>query len=320
MKALVLQALHQPLSFVPDYPEPEQINNYRIVRLNYAAINRRDIWIQKGQYAHIRVPVILGSDGSGWLDDKPVIINPGFNWGNKESHQGENFSILGMPLNGTFAEQVSVPKNNIYPLPNHLRLKEGAALPLAGVTAWRALFTRGRITPKDRVLITGIGGGVAHLVMKFALAVGAQVSVTSSKDEYLERALKQGCYSVANYKEKDWPNVLKSKVNSFDLIVDSAGGAAYTSLVKLLDFGGRLVSYGGTTGVIPALSPQIIFWKQLNLLGSTMGSPKDFEDMLDFVRKHEIVPEIGDTFPLSQGQTAFEQAELGGHRKIVLEI
>ncbi len=321
MKALVLRERNAFPVFEPDYPDPVGKEGWSVVGLAYAAINRRDIWISQGMYAGITLPVVLGSDASGYVDHRPVLINPGLDWGDSPEYQSRKFNILGMPLDGTFAQSVRVPDSHIYPIPAHLNMKEAAALPLAGVTAYRALFTRGRLYKGERVLITGIGGGVAHLVMKFAIAAGAEVFVSSSNEKLLAEAVDSGARFGVNYKyNPDWSVSLKERVGAFDLIIDSAGGAPYPTLVKLLDFGGRIVSYGGTLGRIPGLSPQLIFWKQLNLLGSTMGSPTDFEAMLDFVSEYEIVPDIGAVFPLSEGAEAFAFAAKGGHRKVVFEI
>ncbi len=321
MKALVLKDLEHGLEYVEDYPRPTSKPGWTVVDVRCTAINRRDIWITKGMYAGIRLPVILGSDASGYVDGAPVVVNPGLDWGDDPRFQSRAFHILGMPTDGSFAEQVLVPTANLYPKPKHLNFQEAAALPLAGVTAWRALFTRGGLSKSDRVLITGIGGGVAHLAMKFALAAGADVYVTSSNNRHLEKALELGVTFGVNYRETEaWDKTLKAHANGFDLVIDSAGGAPYARLIKLLDFGGRIVSYGGTLGPVPSLSPQVIFWKQLNLMGSTMGSPRDFSDMLEFVSRYEIVPDIGATYPLSEGKTAFEYAANGGHRKVVITV
>lgn len=120
------------------------------------------------QYARLQFPFVPGSDGAGFVEDQPVVINPGLQWGSNNNYQSESFQILGMPTNGTFAQKVVVPAEQIYPMPSHLSFEEAAVIPLAGVTAFRATVTQGKVKSTDRVLVTGIGGGVALWAMQFA--------------------------------------------------------------------------------------------------------------------------------------------------------
>jgi len=140
------------------------------VRLHGAAVNKKDYWVMKGKYPGIVYPLILGSDGAGVVDNREVIINPGINWGDSERYFGPGFKILGMPDHGTFAQMVKVPEQNLYDKPAHLNWLEAAALPVAGVTAYRAMFTRGKALEGERMLITGIGGGVAAMALLFGIA------------------------------------------------------------------------------------------------------------------------------------------------------
>lgn len=321
MRALLLHELHQALRVDEHFPEPRPARGDVLVQVRAAALNHRDVWITQGQYANIRLPVILGSDGAGEYRGRPVVINPSLDWGPNPAAQGKDYRVLGLPDNGTFAEQIAIPRRNIYPKPEHLDWLQAAALPLAGLTAWRALFTRCRLRPGERALISGIGGGVALTAMQFAIAAGADVFVTSGSDDKLERALRMGAKGGANYKTPDWDKQLKKESGGFDVIIDSAAGDGFASLLALCNPGARMGVYGGSLGKINGLSPQILFWKQVSILGSTMGTHADFKQMLAFVNKHRIVPVVDQVLPLEAANLAFERMARGDQfGKIVLEI
>lgn len=290
------------------------------VRVRAAALNHRDVWILKGQYAGIRFPCIPGSDGAGYVGDEPVIINPGMYWGDDPAVQGKDFRILGMPDDGTFAQFVDVPQEAIHPAPPHLSMEEAAAIPLAGVTAYRALFTQGGFRQGERLLITGIGGGVAGWVFQFARALGAEIWVTSGSEDKLRDAVRLGAAAGVNYRDPVWKEKVKAS-GGFDLVVDGAGGAFIGEILKFLRPAARVVLYGGTTGPIPQLIPQLLFWKQVRLIGSTMGSPDDFQNMLGFINEHRIVPTLDRIYPLAEGASAFQRMEQGAQSgKIILQI
>ncbi len=242
MKAMVLEGINQPL-VLQDTPDLQPGENEVIVALSAAALNHRDVWIQKGQYAGLKFPIILGSDGAGvvaqvgsavsreWLG-KEVIINPGMDWGDNLRAQTRKFKILGLPDNGTFAQAVKVPAENLFEKPAHLSYEQAATLPLGGVTAYRSLITRGNLKAGERVLITGVGGGVAVLAFQFAVATRAQVYVTSGSDAKLERAKQLGAVGGANYRADDWDKQLRTQIDGFDVIVDSAGGDGFPKLLS----------------------------------------------------------------------------------------
>jgi NADPH:quinone reductase-like Zn-dependent oxidoreductase len=248
-----------------------------------------------------------------------VLLYPALEWGDRAAHQGKNFRVLGMPDPGTFAEQIAVPRNNLFPMPEHLNWEQGAALPLAGLTAWRTLFSRCQLKRGEKVLITGIGGGVALMALQFALAAGAEVAVTSGSDEKLEKARALGAHHTANYREDGWDKRLKQIAGGFDVIIDSAAGDGFSLLVGLAHPGARIGIYGGTLGKVGALSLQPVFWKQISILGSTMGSPQEFGKMLKFVGEHTIVPVVDSVFDLADGNAALTRMEKGAQfGKIVL--
>lgn len=300
MNGMMLWGLDQPLKMTEIPPTLPPIGDV-FVRLHASALNKRDYWITKGKYPGLVFPLIPGSDGAGVIDDRQVIINPGFNWGDNSRQFGPGFKILGMPDNGTFADLVKVPETNLYDKPSHLTWVEAAALPVAGVTAYRAMFTRGRATQGEKLLITGIGGGVATMALLFGQAIGMEVWVTSSSDEKIRKAMDLGAAGGVNYTSDDWDKKLAMEGNQkFDLVVDGAGSTGFSKLIPLMNPGGRIVIYGGTGGIINDLSPQRIFWKQLDILGSTMGSPEDFHAMVEFVTLHKIRPIVSHVFPFDK--------------------
>ena len=321
MKALQLAKKDQPWQ-VCEVREPMLKNGMVLVKLKAAAFNHRDIWISKGMYAGIKYPIIVGSDGCGVIADvgrdlsrdilrNEVIINPSFNWGGEEDYQGQDFEILGLPQNGTMAEYVVVPKTYIHPQPIHLTPEQAAALPLAGLTAYRALFSKAGLKPKDKVLVNGIGGGVALFALQFAHAIGCEVWVTSSSPRKIESAQALGAAGGANYKTEGWHKQLMETAGSFDVIVDGAGGKGFGNLISIAAPGARIAIYGGTAGKIEGISPQKIFWKQISIFGSTMGSERDFHNMLHFVNRHEIVPVVDEVFPFDEAVIAAEKVEQG---------
>lgn len=332
MQALLLDGINQPLQ-LRETPTPTPDPGEVLVRLHAAALNHRDVWIQKGQYAGLKFPCILGSDGAGTVAEvgagtdaalrgQHVLINPGMHWGNNPAAQAKEFQILGLPHDGTFAEYVRVPARCVHPLPAHLSFAQAAALPLGGLTAYRALFTRANLQPGERVLVSGVGGGVALLALQFAVAIGAEVWVTSSAEEKITRAKELGAKGGINYQADSWPATLTKQVGGgFDVIIDSAAGSGFHNLVDAATPGGRIVFYGATQGDIPEVPARKIFWKQLSVLGSTMGTEQDFADLLTLVSDKKLVPVIDKTFPLAEGEAALRHMDAGAQfGKIVLEI
>jgi zinc-binding alcohol dehydrogenase/oxidoreductase len=330
MQAAILKGINQPF-VIEEMEMPNVGNNEMLIQLKCSALNHRDLWIQKGQYAGLQFPIVLGSDGAGvvvqvgehvdsqWLN-KEVIIDPSINWGQNEKAQQKTYQVLGLPQNGTFAEYVLVPLVNVYAKPGHLNWQEAAALPLAGITAYRSLFARGGLQKGEKVLITGIGGGVALMALQMAAAAGANVFVTSGVDEKINKAKTLGAIDGINYKTENWWKALQEKAGTFDLIIDSAAGDSFAKLIDLAASGGRIVFYGGTNGTINNISPQKIFWKQLSILGSTMGSPTDFNNMLKFCRTHQLKPIVDSLFSLPNINAAFDKMNAGTQfGKIVVE-
>jgi zinc-binding alcohol dehydrogenase/oxidoreductase len=315
-----------------DVPDPVPGPGEALVEIRAAALNHRDVWIKLGQYAGLKFPSIPGSDGAGtvlavgpgtdagWIG-REVIINPGSDWGPKEQAQGARFAILGLPRDGTLAERIAVPAAQLSSRPPHLSWPEAAALPLAGLTAYRALFSRAGLRAGERLLISGIGGGVALTALQFAVAAGAEVWVTSSSQEKIDRAVQLGARGGFLYSRAEWATEAARAPGLFDVILDSAGGEGFNSLIDLAAPGGRLVFFGATRGNVPELALRKVFWRQISLLGSTMGSAADWAAMTELVSRHKIRPIVDVIFPFEQAAEAFALMERGGQfGKIVIQF
>ncbi|MBI3994064.1 MAG: zinc-binding dehydrogenase [Candidatus Lambdaproteobacteria bacterium] len=333
MKAIVLHKGGPPevLQFEDlDLPEPGP--GEARVRLRAAGLNHRDIWRRKS-YAEA-APVIPGSDGAGVVDavgsprdsawvGREVVIYPGFGWGHREEAPERGFEILGIPSPGTYAEAIVVPVANLVPKPEHMTAMQVASIPVAGLTAWRALFTQGRLMPGQTVLLPGIGSGVAGFALAFAKGAGARVIATSSSDDKLRLAREQGADLVFNYRDEAWESQVKEAVGAdgIDLAIDHAGARSIPACLRLVRFGGRVVYLGLTTGETIELNLRPPMWKQAHLIGTLMGSPREFEQMLQWMRVQRYVPEIRHVFPLAEAAKAHAFMEAGKQfGKIMLHI
>lgn len=333
MRAVVLHRQGGPEEFeLQDLPDPVAPPKGAVVRLKACALNHRDTWIRLGQYGRIQLPCVLGSDGAGVVESvgegvgtgligRRVLIDPSIAWGPDPRAQGPDFVILGMPHQGTLAEKIAQPIERLHEIPAHLSFVQAAALPLSGVTAYRALVTRGEVEAGQQVLVTGIGGGVATFALLFAKALGAHVAVTSSSEEKLSRAKALGAECGVNYQTPGWEQALvKEAGRAFDVIIDGAGGEGLNQLVAIAAPGARIVLYGATRGVPKALDLRRIFFRQLELRGTTMGTTADFAHMLRLVEQAHLVPVIDQVFPLVEVVEA--NRRLAGQQqfgKIVLE-
>lgn len=331
MRAIYLEAINSPFVLI-EKEKPTAGPGEAIVQIKAAALNHRDVWIQYGRYFTKDYPAILGSDGAGivtevgegvhesWLGQE-VVIDPSTDWGNNPQAHSREYKVLGMPEDGAFADFVKVKASNLHRKPAHLSFEEAAALPLAGVTAWRAMFTKCGLKAGERLLITGAGGGVALFAVQFGVAAGAEVWVTSGSDEKIEKAKALGATGGINYKKENWGKELKAEVGGFDVSIDGAAGEGFVQLVKLAKPGGRIGIYGGTTGMIGQINPAEIFWKQLAIHGSTMGTNQDFADMIAFVAEKQVKPVVDIVFPLEETEQAMRYMEAGKQfGKIVLRV
>ena len=302
-----------------------------LVKLSGAAFNRRDVFISQGLYPGIQLPCIPGSDGVGTVAahgegaqgpavGTRVVIDPTLGWGNDERIWRRDSNLLGMPHQGTMAEYIAVPAGNVHPAPASLSDDEAAAMPLGGVTAYRALISRGGCTKDDVVLLPGIGGGVQTFALLFAKKIGAKVIVTSSSDEKLERAKRLGADVLINYKTTEkWEKEASAVDGGPSLVVDAVGGDTFAKALNAVRYGARVVTYGGTTGDAK-IRPFSVFWKQLDIMGSSMGSPKDFAAMLA-MWDGSIKPVVDSTFPLDDIVAAAQKVNSGDQfGKVVVAI
>lgn len=331
MKAVYLEDINQPFILI-ETDTPTAGPGEAIVQVKAAALNRRDVWIQRGKYFLKDYPAILGSDCAGivtevgegvsesWIGQE-VLVDPGSNWGENPRAHGADYKILGMPQAGAFAEYVNVPAANLHQKPTHMSFEEAAALPLAGLTAYRSVFTKCQLQPGEKVLVTGAGGGVALFAVQFAVAAGAEVWVTSGDEQKIAKAKELGAAGGVNYRNEDWGKELKAQTGGFDVMIDGAGGDGFVQLVKLTKPGGRIAMYGGTTGMIGKINPAEIFWKQLTILGSTMGTADDFAEMMQLVQEHQVKPVIDRVFALGEAEEAMRYMEASKQfGKILLKV
>lgn len=332
MKAVVLAgtASLENLS-IQDCDKPIPGEGQVCVHVHASALNRRDFWITKGMYPDIKLPSILGSDGAGIVESvgegvdsshigNEVVIYPVFEWGDDPKIPGDGFRILGMPDNGTFAEYICVPLENIYPKPAHLDMAQTAALTLAGLTAWRALVTKAEVRSGEMVLITGIGGGVASLALLWATSLGATVIVTSSDDTKINRAKDFGAIDGFNYTKDNWHHDLCLKYGGVDVIIDGNCGPLFHPCFESLNPGGRYIIFGFTQGKpTKELDPAKLFFRQLKIEGTTMSTPDEFKAMLEFATTNKLEPIIDKTFNLAGAVEAHKYIGSGSQMgKIVL--
>ena len=314
-------------------PRPEPGPGEVAVEVRAAALNHLDLYSrQQHAAASDAGPRIIGSDAAGvvcdvgpgvenWRGGEAVVLNPGLSCGRCEScRRGEQsecpeFDIVGRGVPGTFAEGLVVPADNLYPKPEHLDFVAAAALPLAHLTAWRMVFRRGGLRLGQSLLIHGIGGGVALAALQLARLAGARVIVTSSSEQKLQRAKELGADHVVDYSaEKDVAAVVRQLTagRGVDLVIDTVGAATLSSSVSAARSGGRVVVCGATTGAEGSVDIRELFWRQIAVMGSTMGSQEDFRRMLEAVSVHRLVPVIDSVIPLAQAESALERLQRGG--------
>jgi NADPH:quinone reductase-like Zn-dependent oxidoreductase len=341
MKAIAINDYNLDAVALTDVPDPEPAPGQVVVGIRAAALNRLDLWTASGTLPiEHKFPHVLGADGAGEIDAvgegvtglKPgtrVIINPGLSCGSCEfCRSGEQslctrFKMLGEHVPGTLAERIALPASNVFPFPDHLSFAEAAALGTTFITAYRMLFTRGRMRPGEWVLITGIGGGLALSLFQLARPVAGRLFVTSSSRSKLERALEMGADEAIDYTEHDIGKQVRHLTGKrgVDLVFDSAAGDSMDSHLRALRKGGRLVLAGATAGPKSEVGWQRVFWNQLEIIGSTMGSVADVSDMIRMVAGARLKPIIDRTFSLADGADALRYLDSGERfGKIVVEI
>lgn len=317
---------------VGEAPEPVAAAGTVVIEVHAAALNHLDLFVRRGiPGLELALPHIGGADvagvvaevGSGverWRSGERVVVNPALwcdrcRWCRRGEHSlCESFGVLGEHVPGGFAERVRVPERNVYPLPDGVDFAEAAAAPLAYQTAWRALISRARLRPGERLLVTGASGGVAAAAVQVGLLAGATVIAVTSGPENAERVRALGAHRVIDRLEEDLVRVVRYETGGewVDVVLDSVGEALWEGAVRCLARGGRLITYGATTGPRVSLDLRFFFWKQLEVIGSTMASRSEFEEVIGLVFAGRLVPVVDDVWPLERIREAHERLEVGG--------
>ncbi len=300
-----------------DAPDPEPGPGEVLVRLHAASLNHLDLWIRKG-LPSVAKPRILGADGAGVREDtgERVVINPGI-------EHGERITVVGEHMDGTHAELVAVPESNVYPLPDELSFEEAAAFPLVFETAFRLVVTKAQLREGEWVLLWGIGSGVALAGLEIAKSLGARALVTSSSDEKLERARALGADATVNHVSGDVRAAVvdATEGKGVEVVLEHVGEATWQTSLQSARAGGRIVVCGATSGPNPPAALHRIWWKQLTIYGSTMGTREDFEAAYELVKSGRAKPVVDSVFPLAEARAAHERMEAGEQfGKIVLSI
>jgi zinc-binding alcohol dehydrogenase/oxidoreductase len=300
-----------------DAPDPEPGPGEVLVRLRAASLNHLDLWIRKG-LPSVPKPRILGADGAGLREDtgERVVINPGI-------EHGEKITVVGEHMDGTHAELVAVPEGNVYALPNEISFEEAAAFPLVFETAYRLLVTKAHLQEDEWVLLWGIGSGVATAGLAIAKALGARALVTSSSDEKLDRARELGADAAVNHATGDVRGAVAEATDGkgVEVVLEHVGEATWQTSLRAARGGGRIAVCGATSGPNPPAALHRIWWKQLTIYGSTMGTREDFEAAYELVKNGRAKPVVDAVFPLAETRAAHERMEAAEQfGKIVLTI
>ena len=309
-----------------DAPDPVPGDGEVLIRLRAASLNRLDVWVRKG-LPSVPKPRILGADGAGIVEalgagvgglepGQPVVINPGL------EHDGR-ITVVGEHTDGTHAELIALPATNVYPLADGLTFEEAAAFPLVYETVYRMLVTKARLADGEWVLVWGVGSGIGTAALAIVKALGARVLATSSSDEKLVRARELGADETVNHAVADVTAAAKRVTDGrgVDVVVEHVGQATWQTSLQAARTEGRIVVCGATTGPNPPAALHRIWWKQLVVYGSTMGTRADFEAVYELVASGRARPVVDSVFALTDARAAHERMERGEHfGKIVLRI
>lgn len=307
-----------------EFDDPRPRPGWLTVRLRAAALNWHDVLVRLGQYDSPR-PHVIGADGAGVRVDtgEPVLIVPSLHWGTDDRAPGNEWEILGDRRPGTYAELVSVPAACVLPCPSGWSWAECAALPLVGLTVYRAIVTRARLVAGESLLVLGAGGGIATTAVAVAAALGAAVVVTSSSPVKIERARELGAGAGVLYTAADWAAAARALTpggRGFDVVLDPVG--EWAAAISALRPGGRLVVIGASRATQAQLDVRRFYFGQHDLLGSTMGNLRDFAGLRTVLDAAPAIrPVVDRVFPLDEAAAAHRYLESGaGFGKVVLEI
>ena len=325
MKAFVIESGELK---VKEMEEPQAKAREVVVALKTAGINRRDLGLPK-RYGSRPEALIIGSDGAGVIEavgeevsgfsvGDEVIVNPALRWYTNSDAPPAEFDILVMPDHGTFAEKIALSAEQVEKKPAHLTWEEAGSLALAGLTSYRALFTKGEVKEGTTLFIPGAGSGVATYLIQFAKNAGARVIVSSRSEEKRKHALELGADRAIST-NSDWPQELADE--TVDLVIDSVGAATFNRSLEVLKKGGRIVIFGATTDDNVDFNLRSFFYGQYQLFGSTMGSREELRAMLAHMEEYGTHPVVDRVFELEHAQEAFDHLGSGKQfGKVVLRI
>ncbi|HEU4562559.1 MAG TPA: zinc-binding dehydrogenase [Longimicrobium sp.] len=324
---------------IEEVPQPRPGSGEVLVQVKASALNHLDLWVRRGLPIETTMPHIGGSDIAGIIAEvgvdidrarvgERVVINPNLYDGTCEwCRRGEqsmcpNFRILGEHTNGGFAEYVTAAAAHAYRLPDDYSFEDAAALPIAYMTAWRALHSRARLQQDESVFVVGASGGTALAAVQIALLIGARVFALTSGAENVARLHEFGAAHVYDRTaDAEWAKALMRDTGGrgVDVVVENVGAATWKGSVRALAPGGRLVTYGATAGPRVEIDIRALFWRQTSIMGTTMASNAEFEQMLEAAFAGRFRPVIDTVMPLDQARQAHERLEAGGQfGKIVL--
>ncbi len=310
MKAVVFE---KGQLLVKDVPTPKPKEGEVLVAIKAAGLNRRDLYTP-GRLGNDREALILGSDATGvveelgegvsnWKIGDEVIINPSLRWYEQSDIPPEDFEILSLPDNGTFAEKIAISAEQLEPKPAFLSVEEAAVIGISPLTGYRALFTKGQIKAGQTVFIPGAGSGVATFLIQMAKNVGARVIVTSRSEEKRQAALKIGADRAIDT-NSDWTKELEDE--TIDLVIESVGRATFNRSLAVLKKGGKIVVFGATTEDVVDFDLRQFFYGQYTLLGSTLGSREEFRACIEHMEKYNTHPVLDRSFKLDDAQAALD--------------
>jgi len=311
-----------------EFDDPEPAPDEVVVEMRAGGLNHLDVWTRRGMPSPEELPHIPGSDGAGVVSEigervtrfEPgdrVVVDPGLYCGECEfCRKGEqslcvDYKMIGEHVRGVHSELAAVPEANLLPLPDDVEFVTAAAAPLVYQTSWRMLVTRAEIDQSDTVLVHGASGGVGHACVQIAANEGCEVWATASSEEKLEYARECGADHLVNYEDEDFVSAIKEGTDGrgVDVVVDHIGEATWDGSISAAARGGRIVTCGATSGVTPKTNIPKVFWKQLDILGSTMGTPGEMDEVMAKVFDGTFEPYVRDVLPMSEITRAHEMLE-----------
>jgi NADPH2:quinone reductase len=311
-----------------EFPDPEIGREEVLVDVKAGGLNHLDVWTRKGMPSPEELPHVAGSDGAGVVSEvgadvsrfEPgdrVVVDPNLFCGNCEfCRKGEeslcvDFKMIGEHVRGVHSEQTALHEDNLLPLPDDVDFVTAAAAPLVFQTAWRMLITRAEIQQRDSVLVHGASGGVGHAAVQIAANEGCEVWATASSEEKLDYAAEIGADHLVNYEDEDFVSEIKSATDGrgVDVVVEHVGEATWDGSLKVAARGGTVVTCGATSGISPETNIPTLFWKQLDVLGSTMGTPGEMDDVMARVFDGTLEPRVRAVLPMSEIARAHEMLE-----------